>query len=47
MFGGSPGKVQETSRILHVKFEMSVDLTDFWKTETMGVAVRPCACEAD
>ena len=26
---------------------MPVDLTDFWKTETMGVAVKPCVCEAD
>ena len=47
VFGGSSGEVQETSRILHVKFEMPVDLTDFWKTETMGVAVKPCVCEAD
>lgn len=47
VFGGSPGEVQETGHILHVKFEMPVDLTDFWKTETMGVAVKPCVCEAD
>jgi len=46
VFGGSPGEVQETSHILHVKFEMSVDLTDFWKTETMGVAFKPCVCKA-
>lgn len=39
VFGGPSGEVQESSRILHVKFEMPVDLTDFWKTETMGVAV--------
>ena len=47
VFGDSPGEVQETSRILHVKFEMPVDLTDFWKTETMGVTVKLCVCEAD
>lgn len=47
VFGGSPGHVEESSRILHVKFEMPVDLTDFWKTETMGAVVKPCACEAD
>ena len=47
VFGGSSGEVQEASRILHVKFEMPVDLTDFWRTETMGVAVKPCVCEAD
>lgn len=39
VFGGPSGEVQESSRILHVKFEMPFDLTDFWKTETMGVAV--------
>lgn len=32
VFGGSSGEMLETSRILHVKFEMPVDLTDFWKT---------------
>ena len=26
---------------------MPVDLSDFWKTETMGVEVKPCICEAD
>ena len=47
VFGGSSKEMLETSRILHVKFEMPVDLTIFWKTETMGVAVKPCVCEAD
>lgn len=47
VFGGSSREMLETSRILHVKFEMPVDLTNFWKTETMGVAVKPCVCEAD
>lgn len=32
VFGGSSGEMLEISRILHVKFEMPVDLTDFWKT---------------
>ena len=47
VLGGSSGEMLEASRVLHVKFEMPVDLTDFWKTETMGVAVKPCVCEAD
>lgn len=47
VFGGSSGEMLETSRVLHVKFEMPVDLTDFCKTETIGVAVKPCVCEAD
>ena len=24
-----------------------MDLSDFWKTESMGVDVKPCVCEAD
>ena len=26
---------------------MPVDLSDFWRTESMGVEVNPCVCEAD
>ena len=47
VFGGSSGNVQPVSRILFVKYAMPVDLSDFWKTETMGVEVKPCICEAD
>ena len=24
-----------------------IDMTDFWTTETMGVAAKPCECDAD
>ena len=47
MFGGPSGNVQPASRILFVKYAMPVDLSDFWKTEAMGVEVNPCVCEAD
>lgn len=47
VFGGSPGDDQTANRILLVKYAMPVDLSDFWKTETMGVEVKPCVCEAD
>lgn len=47
VFGGSSGNVQPASRILFVKYATPVDLSDFWKTESMGVEVRPCVCEAD
>ena len=33
--------------VLHVKYTAPVDLSDFWKTETMGVEVKPCTCDAD
>ena len=48
IFGGSPSNVSENShRILHVRFSEPVDLSNFWKTEAMGVQVKPCTCEAD
>ena len=47
-FGSSPGSVEgDVTRVLHVKYDVPVNLTDFWTTETMGVAVKPCVCGAD
>ena len=31
----------------HVAYATPVELTDFWKTEAMGVEVKPCICDAD
>ena len=45
--GGSLGNVQLASRILFVKHAMPVNLSNFWKTESMGVDVKPCVCEAE
>ena len=36
----------ETKQVLHVRFAPPVDISEFWKTESMGVAVSPCTCEA-
>ena len=43
-FGSSPGAVSadDVTRVLHVKYEAPVSLTDFWTTETMCVEVKPC-----
>ena len=46
-FGGKPEQTSDVTSILHVKYASPVDLTDCWATETMGVAVKPCACDAD
>ena len=35
------------SRIFHVKYTTPVDLSDFWTTEAMGVAITPCLCATD
>ena len=46
-FGGQPEQTSETNRILQVKYASPLDLADFWATETMGVAAKPCVCDAD
>ena len=35
------------SRVFNVNVPKPIDMTDFWTTETMGVAAKPCECEAD
>ena len=47
IFGISPGSESQVNKVYHVKFLSPVDITDFWKTESMGVDVKPCVCEAD
>ena len=48
-FGSSPGALSagDVTRVLHVKYQIPVSLTDFWTTETMGVEVKPCTCGFD
>ena len=46
VFGAVPGKQSEASHVYHIKLETPVDMTDFWTTESMGVSVKPCSCEA-
>lgn len=46
VFGAVPGKQSEASNVYHIKLETPVDMTDFWTTESMGVSVQPCNCEA-
>ena len=41
------GSELQVNKVYHVKFSSPVDITDFWKTESMGVDVSPCVCEAD
>ena len=49
LFGNKSGTATagEATRVLHVKFTAPVDISEFWKTESMGVLVKPCVCEAD
>ena len=47
IFGARPGEKHDAMHILHVKYAVPIDLTDFWTTESMGVNVKSCVCSAD
>ena len=47
VFGRKPEQVSDVTSILHVMYASPIDLTDFWTTKTIGVAVKPCICIAD
>ena len=47
VFGGTSQDAPEVSRTLHVKYTSPVDLTDFWTTEAMVVAITLCLCPAN
>ena len=47
IFGISPNSESQVHKVYHVKFPSPVDITDFWKTEAVGVDVRSCVCDAD
>ena len=47
VFGASSGRIQQASSVLLVSYSTPVDLSNFWTTEAMGVAVKPCICSSD
>ena len=47
VFGGKAEETPDASAILHVKYTSPIDLTDFWTTESMGVAVKSCFCDSE
>ena len=47
VFRGPSGNIQPASHILLVKYTMPVDLSDFWRTESMSVEVNPSVCKAN
>jgi hypothetical protein len=48
IFGSTTGELNNTiTTVLHVKYTAPADLSDFWNTETMGVEVKSCTCDAD
>ena len=47
VFGATPGRNPQVSQVFNVKVPTPIDMTDFWTTETMGVAAKSSACQAD
>ena len=48
LFGNRSGVVAgETTPVLHVEYASPVDLSKFWRTESMGILVKLCICEED
>ena len=47
VFGSnSDDALPEAKQVLHVCVAEPVDITEFWKTDSMGMAVSLCTCEA-
>lgn len=48
VFGGNSSlNMEDENHVYHVFYSETVDLSAFWKTEAMGVEVKPCVCDAD
>ena len=47
VFGAASGRIQQASSVLLASYSIPVDLSNFWTTEAMGVAVKTCLCSAD
>ncbi len=44
-FGADEEPTQSSShQVMNVRLATPVDLTEFWKTESMGVSISPCQC---
>lgn len=37
---------EEHKQVMHVRVANPVDITEFWSTESMGVTIQPCTCQA-
>ena len=46
VFGAILGQSAST-HVYHIKLEAPIDLAAFWSTESMGVVVKACTCEAE
>ena len=47
VFRGSSTKMDGVNKVFQVSYATPISLSAFWKTEAMGVEVKPCICDAD
>ena len=47
VFEATSGRIQQANSVLLVSYSTPIDLSNFWTTEAMGVAAKPCICSAD
>ena len=47
VFGATQGSVAEVNKVLRVGVSAPVEMNEFWSTESMGVEIKPCTCEAE
>ena len=47
VFGATQRNPAAVNKVLCVGVSAPVEMTEFWSTESMGVAIQPCLCEAE
>ena len=45
--GATQNNPAAVNKVLPVGLSVPVEMTEFWSTESMGVAIHPCLCEAE
>ena len=45
--GATQNNPAAVNKVLRVGLSVPVEMTEFWSTESMGVAIQPCLCEAE
>ena len=47
VFGATQSNPAAVNKVLRVGVSVLVEMTEFWSTESMGVGIQPCLCEAE
>ena len=47
VFGATQSDLAASNKVLRVGLSGPIEMNEFWSTESMGVEVLPCLCEAE